>query len=81
MASARLEEIVERHAPSSAAWRALEAHSEKMRDTCLRELFAADSLRGERMTAEAAGIFLDYSSATPRKCGGVAVWSLPGCWI
>jgi hypothetical protein len=61
MASARLEEVAERHAPSSAAWRELEAHSEKVRGTHLRGLFAADLARGERMTARAAGIFLDYS--------------------
>jgi glucose-6-phosphate isomerase len=32
-----------------------------MQDRHLRDLFADDSARGERMTAEAAGIFLDYS--------------------
>jgi glucose-6-phosphate isomerase len=61
VAPARVEEIPRRHSPSSAAWKALEAHFEKMRDTHLRNLFAADPTRGERMTAEAAGIFLDYS--------------------
>ena len=48
-------------APSSQAWKALEAHYEKVRGLHLRELFAADARRGERMTAEAAGLFLDYS--------------------
>ena len=43
------------------AWKALQAHYEKIRGSHLRELFAEDSKRGERMTAEAAGIFLDYS--------------------
>ena len=43
------------------AWKALEAHSQTMRDQHLRGLFAADPGRGERMTAEAAGLFLDYS--------------------
>ena len=43
------------------AWKALEAHSQKMRDVHLRQLFADDPGRGERLTAEAAGIFLDYS--------------------
>jgi len=43
------------------AWKALQAHYEKIRGLHLRELFAQDSKRGERMTAEAAGIFLDYS--------------------
>ncbi len=43
------------------AWDALQAHYEKVRGSHLRELFAEDSKRGERMTAEAVGIFLDYS--------------------
>src|SRR5499433_962179 len=43
------------------SWRALQAHHEKIRDVHLRKLFADDARRGERMTAEAAGIFLDYS--------------------
>jgi len=43
------------------AWRALEDHYEAMRARHLRDLFADDPTRGERMTAEAAGVFLDYS--------------------
>jgi len=43
------------------AWKALAAHYRKVRDLHLRELFAEDPGRGERMTAEAAGITLDYS--------------------
>jgi len=43
------------------AWKALEAHYKKVREMHLRELFSDDPLRGERMTAEAAGIYLDYS--------------------
>jgi glucose-6-phosphate isomerase len=43
------------------AWKALAAHHERIRDVHLRELFAEDPNRGERLTAEAAGIFLDYS--------------------
>src|SRR6516162_2467466 len=43
------------------AWKALEAHYQKMRGLHLRKLFADDPTRGERMTAEAAGLFLDYS--------------------
>jgi glucose-6-phosphate isomerase len=43
------------------AWRALAAHYETLRDVHLRKLFAADPKRGERLTAEAAGVFLDYS--------------------
>ena len=43
------------------AWKALEAHHQKVRELHLRKLFADDPKRGERMTREAAGIFLDYS--------------------
>jgi len=46
---------------SRDAWKALQAHYEKVREHHLRDLFAGDPHRGERMTAEAAGIFLDYS--------------------
>ena len=43
------------------AWRALSAHHERVRDLHLRKLFADDPNRGERLTAEGAGLFLDYS--------------------
>ncbi|MBE0627352.1 MAG: glucose-6-phosphate isomerase [Burkholderiales bacterium] len=43
------------------AWKALLTHQRQIRDVHLRELFAADPRRGERLTAEAAGVFLDYS--------------------
>ena len=43
------------------AWQALEAHHRQVRDVHLRQLFADDPTRGERMTAEAAGLYLDYS--------------------
>jgi glucose-6-phosphate isomerase len=43
------------------AWQALQAHYDKVRGLHLRNLFANDPTRGERMTAEAAGLFLDYS--------------------
>ncbi len=43
------------------AWKALEAHYRQVRGLHLRKLFADDPKRGERMTAEAAGIYLDYS--------------------
>ncbi len=43
------------------AWKALQVHHEKIRPLHLRELFAKDPKRGERMTAEAAGLLLDYS--------------------
>jgi glucose-6-phosphate isomerase len=41
------------------AWKALEAHYKKIRRAHLRKLFAKDPTRGERLTAEAVGIFLD----------------------
>src|SRR5436305_12170592 len=44
-----------------SAWKALRAHYEEIRDLHLRDLFASDPKRGERFTAEAAGIYLDYS--------------------
>jgi glucose-6-phosphate isomerase len=44
-----------------AAWRALERHHAEIAGRHLRDLFAADPDRGERLTAEAAGIHLDYS--------------------
>src|SRR5271154_456148 len=43
------------------AWKALAAHHKKIKGLHLRKLFAVDSKRGERMTVEAAGLFLDYS--------------------
>jgi glucose-6-phosphate isomerase len=43
------------------AWAALATHHEAIRDRHLRELFAADPTRGERLTAEGAGLYLDYS--------------------
>ena len=47
--------------PARKAWKALEAHQKKIREVHLRKLFADDPQRGTRMTAEAVGIFLDYS--------------------
>jgi len=46
---------------ASPAWKSLEAHHQKIRELHLRELFSDDPKRGERMTVEAAGIYLDYS--------------------
>src|SRR5487761_809029 len=43
------------------AWQALERHYAEISGTHLRDLFAADPARGERLTAEAVGIYLDYS--------------------
>ena len=43
------------------AWKALEAHYLEVRELHLRKLFSDDPGRGERMTAEAVGLYLDYS--------------------
>ena len=43
------------------AWKSLQGHYQRIREQHLRQLFAADTERGKRMTAEAEGIFLDYS--------------------
>jgi glucose-6-phosphate isomerase len=46
---------------SRPAWKGLEAHYPKVRDLHLRQLFADDPRRGERLATEAVGIYLDYS--------------------
>ena len=43
------------------SWKALQVHRNDIGERHLRTLFAADATRGERLTAEAAGIYLDYS--------------------
>ena len=43
------------------AWKALEEHHQQLRKLHLRKLFSDDPKRGERMTAEAVEIYLDYS--------------------
>lgn len=43
------------------AWKRLAAHHQEVRDLHLRTLFEQDPKRGERLTVEAAGVFLDYS--------------------
>ena len=43
------------------AWGALHSHYESMKSLHLRQLFTEDPGRGERLAAEAAGIYLDYS--------------------
>jgi glucose-6-phosphate isomerase len=58
---ARSEETQTRSKSKRAVWRALEDHHVTMRGLHLRNLFADDPARGERMTAEAAGVYLDYS--------------------
>jgi glucose-6-phosphate isomerase len=43
------------------AWALLEAHQKAMQTRHLRQLFSEEPGRGERLTAEAAGLYLDYS--------------------
>lgn len=50
-----------RSSEKRAAWQALEVHYAEVRDLHLRKLFAEDPDRGERMTAETGGVYLDYS--------------------
>ncbi|HET7591333.1 MAG TPA: glucose-6-phosphate isomerase [Solirubrobacterales bacterium] len=45
----------------AGAWKALEVHYDQLRDAHLRDLFAADPDRGERLRAEGAGLYLDFS--------------------
>jgi glucose-6-phosphate isomerase len=47
--------------PQRPAWQALQRHAGQVRPLHLRTLFAEDPGRGERLAAEAAGIYLDYS--------------------
>ena len=44
-----------------SAWKELSAHYDQIGDTHLRDLFATDPHRGERLTLDACGIYLDYS--------------------
>jgi glucose-6-phosphate isomerase len=46
---------------SLPAWKALQKHHERIKDLHLRQLFAEDPQRGERLAVEAAGFYLDYS--------------------
>ncbi|WP_233200106.1 glucose-6-phosphate isomerase [Blastopirellula marina] len=44
-----------------SAWKKLTAHYEKLQEVHMRQMFADDPQRGEKLTAEGAGLFLDYS--------------------
>ena len=48
-------------------WRKLQDHHTSMRGSHLKRLFADDPVRGERMTAEAAGVYFDYSKNRVRE--------------
>ena len=56
VASANTQSLTER-----PAWKALDQHYQFIHNLHMRQLFADDPQRGERFTAEAAGIYLDYS--------------------
>jgi len=57
----RAQAISRRPPVRSQAWKDLEAHYKKIRELHLRQLFKDDPKRGERLTAEAVGLYLDYS--------------------
>jgi len=59
--AARAEAITRRPAAKRQAWKDLEAHYKKIKELHLRQLFADDPNRGERLAAEAVGLYLDYS--------------------
>jgi glucose-6-phosphate isomerase len=47
--------------PKTTAWKLLENQYRKIRNLTLRELFDKDAMRAEKMSAEGAGVYLDYS--------------------
>ncbi|WP_296806130.1 glucose-6-phosphate isomerase [Thiocapsa sp.] len=55
----------------TAAWRALEQHRQELQDVAMRDLFASDPGRADRMRLSVAGLRLDYSKnlATPQTLG------------
>jgi glucose-6-phosphate isomerase len=65
-ARARMTKLEERQMPTiplreRPSWKALEQHHAEIGGRHLRELFAEDPGRGERLSAQAAGLYLDYS--------------------
>ena len=59
--AARVEAITRRPTVKRQAWKELRAHYKKVGELHLRQLFAEDPKRGERLTVEAVGLYLDYS--------------------
>ena len=59
--AARAEVIVKNSRFKASAWKDLGSHYKQVRELHLRELFSEDSKRGTRLTAEAVGLYLDYS--------------------
>jgi glucose-6-phosphate isomerase len=49
------------HVSDSAEWQAVQGHAEKFSSVHLRELFDSDPRRGERLTAQVADLYVDYS--------------------
>jgi glucose-6-phosphate isomerase len=49
------------HVSDSAEWQAVQGHAEKFATVHLRELFDSDPRRGERLTAQVADLYVDYS--------------------
>jgi glucose-6-phosphate isomerase len=59
--TATAEVVTTKPAKKRTAWTALDSHYKKVSKLHLRDLFAEDATRGERMAVEAAGLYLDYS--------------------
>jgi glucose-6-phosphate isomerase len=54
-------EVITKRPVRHQAWKGLSAHYKKVKELHLRQLFADDPKRGQRMTVEALGLLLDYS--------------------
>src|ERR1700751_2844465 len=52
---------VKKQATTQSAWKALTSHYKAVSKLHLRQLFADDAKRGQRMAVEAIGLYLDYS--------------------
>src|SRR5437660_12650335 len=56
-----VEPLTHRPLTERPAWKELQIYLQEVRKQHLRQLLAADDQRGKRMTAEAAGVYMDYS--------------------
>src|SRR6478609_3507295 len=59
--SAKVGRIKKKSPAKNNAWKLLESHFKKIQGLHLRRLFADDPKRGQRLTLDAVGLFLDYS--------------------
>jgi glucose-6-phosphate isomerase len=59
--AAHVESLADQPTTKQSAWNALASHYKEVSKLHLRQLFADDPKRGERMAVEAAGLYLDYS--------------------